>query len=583
MADLYVDNTVVAGSTYNPITRLATGGTDTSYTTIQAAVNAMVSGDDVWIRGALGGGTETYLENVSLKGSTHPNGTIDNWCSLQSYPGEWAKIDGQSNAQYTIGKDRNGRDDSNDLAYWKFERLEITGGIWSLDDGGAGLYVSHGPFIIRYCYIHDNLTATTYSGNNPSGVVGYCWEDTIVEYCLFDNNGIAAPDAQGNNAHITVFADYNHHSIGEFGYTGALNPCARNQIRYNHFIGSAVAYRVKQGQLFTGRNPGVSDYSDTYKDYGDNVHHNYFIGQRNHCVNAEQDFIQVFKNIFDNPLEAVVVHYQPDFQLYKACVYNNTFINPSEAAIIRYGAEYFSFTESEVHWGYDLNNVIDSPGKGYWGWFTGTAINIFTGSNGGGRTEYTNPDISNYVCTNNYLYRPDDPDLFTYDTPGVFYTAVEYEAAAITASPREMYTKASSEGSDNIYEVDGYTTRGTHQVEAGVTIADGGIGGLHPYLSGVSIPSYLGATNPDDNAWADGVVNDISSQAFLKAQDGDTDPTWIEGAPAQEDTVIGIFNAQNATMSGTGGVAVTPPVIEQFDPTIIVNAPVTITIILTTD
>ena len=137
-ADIYVDKNLSSNCTvnnYSTVTRNCSGADGKAYNTIQLAVDNMNTSDDIYIRGG------TYYENVLLSASTAPDGTAGDYASLQSYPGEWAVIDGQNNQDYTVGKNANGRDDGNDIAYWKFERLEITGGT-NGTDGGAGIYIS---------------------------------------------------------------------------------------------------------------------------------------------------------------------------------------------------------------------------------------------------------------------------------------------------------------------------------------------------------------------------------------------------------------------------------------------------------
>ena len=73
----------------------------------------------------------------------------------------------------------------------------------------------------------------------------------------------------------------------------------------------------------------------------------------------------------------------------------------------------------------------------------------------------------------------------------------------------------------------GYKTNGDYVLEGSTTIANGGIGGNHPYFSGVTIPSYVGATNPDDNNWADGVLSLANVTTLMNGGSGD--PDWIEG------------------------------------------------------
>jgi hypothetical protein len=66
-----------------------------------------------------------------------------------------------------------------------------------------------------------------------------------------------------------------------------------------------------------------------------------------------------------------------------------------------------------------------------------------------------------------------------------------------------------------------YRTRGEHVLEGAATIANGGRGGAHPYLPGVSIPAYVGATDPANDAWVQEVLDlaNLPQQALnLKAR-----------------------------------------------------------------
>lgn len=497
-ANIYVDKNLSSNCTannYSTVTRNCSGSDGNAYNTIQLAVDNMSTSDDIYIRGG------TYLENILLRGSSHPSGTIDDYASMQSYPGEWAIIDGQGIAQYTIGTNRAGREPGDDLAYWKFEKLEITGGAGS--DGGAGLMISRGPFIIRYNYIHDNINAS--GANNPGGIVGYTWRDSIIEYNYFHNNGTAT-GTDGNSANIAIFSDYDHRYIGENGFTERLDVTKRNEVRYNYFSGSAVGFKHKSGQLLTGRNPAspATDYNDTYKEYGDKLHHNYFVGQRRVGLLIEQDFAQAYNNIFDNVAMGITVQYQPDYQMYKVVTYNNTLLNPGSVGITRFGCDYFSFTENESHFGWDYNNILDSTGKDADFWFLGVAMNIFACAGG---TPYTNPDISNYINSNNYFYRSNDPDIFRYGT--TFYTAAEFEVQTETGAPRVAYTNPYEAGNTLYAGTTGankFITLGPHLIEGAITIANGGIGGSHPYLAAITLPSYVGAVDPSDSSWVSNIL-----------------------------------------------------------------------------
>ncbi len=136
--DLYVDNTLsinITDGTYSIANRDSSGSDGNAYTTIQTAINEMNGGDDIFLRHG------TYLEHdIYIPASK--TGTQDNWSSLQSYPGEWAKIDGeyqcQSVARAVISNGGFAHQISpgDHAAYWKFSRLEITGG---------GIYDSRKP------------------------------------------------------------------------------------------------------------------------------------------------------------------------------------------------------------------------------------------------------------------------------------------------------------------------------------------------------------------------------------------------------------------------------------------------------
>ena len=113
------------------------------------------------------------------------------------------------------------------------------------------------------------------------------------------------------------------------------------------------------------------------------------------------------------------------------------------------------------------------------------------------------------------------------------YVTTTTSMPRISATPTvKNYEKSSSEGSDPLFlGVTGffkYITRPDHIVNGSIRIKNGGIGGAHPYLNGVTIPSYLGATNPNDNAWVRGLLEDVRSVTWLKTQSSD-EPTWVEG------------------------------------------------------
>ena len=51
-----------------------------------------------------------------------------------------------------------------------------------------------------------------------------------------------------------------------------------------------------------------------------------------------------------------------------------------------------------------------------------------------------------------------------------------------------------------------FITLGSHLIEGSTKIADGGIGGPHPYLPGVTLPSYVGAVDPNNSSWVSNLL-----------------------------------------------------------------------------
>ena len=75
-----------------------------------------------------------------------------------------------------------------------------------------------------------------------------------------------------------------------------------------------------------------------------------------------------------------------------------------------------------------------------------------------------------------------------------------------------------------------YRTNAEFSVEQGKTINDSGVGINHPYLENMKIPSYIGASNPNDDAWINGVLNLRVTQNTvpINLRNGSGDPNWIE-------------------------------------------------------
>lgn len=642
-ANIYVDQSLSADciiGNYSTSSRNCSGNDGNGYRSFQTALNNLHVGDNLYLReGTYNGCFDVPI----LKGN--PN----LWTTVASYPGEWAIIRGDGTKEYALG--RSIYDKSNDNgyhSYWKFENLEITG------DESLGLFVSGGPFIVRGCYIHDNIKPLIYDepvftgtgvndlnivggywkeyenkiiieidgknpdtfrwnfepfgdgwqehnlitgqtftlgwrglnisfdstsghnigdrwefdvnsgcGNNPAGITGMVWHDSIIEYNHFDNNGCSTPN-DPHTAHIQIHSDYGVY-CSEYGVcdTGSCwdwttGQChagygtRNNTIRYNLFSDSgdmtANAIHHKAAQYFIPyTNPDSTDWSK--KDYGDKIHHNIFTSGFSSAIQAQQDFVQIFNNIVQNS----------NIQLgdwgrgvhARHSIYNNQ-ISGGRIELSYYlhgpsGAVYADnpFGEDIILRGSILNNILD----GYPETYISAPIKLGSPDMEIGAFDSGVVDYDDLLIKNNYIYSSSESaDIYNMGAAksGTCFDEVsfaDFESCYSTASNNAR--KASSEESDSLYQgtfgANKYKTRGEHLISSTRTVANGGVGGGHPYLNGVQIPSYVGATNPNDNDWVQGVLNLATISSLQNVSNGD--PDWIEGNPETGDeTSPGIPN-----------------------------------------
>lgn len=303
-ADLFVDSTLLFDCTsgsYSAEYRDCSGSDGNAYDTLQEALDLMSGGDDIFIRGG------TYIGQFVISGTA--DGTPSNWSSLQSYPGEWAILDanGLSDREMVLGfesyaKTRDG--DSTILEYFRIERLEITG-----SGRGVGLFLSGGPFIIRYCFIHDNLA--TSCGNNPAGIKGMIWRDTTVEYCWFRDNGCSSqPNERHSAAAVQIHTSYPYQTwpvpptpSTDCSDQGVCDRCyQRNVYRYN--LVEDTADRARHG--FHDKDIEVLTPLDaidwTRHDFGNEIHHNIIVHYARSAegYNTNPQTI-VVNNLLDDP------------------------------------------------------------------------------------------------------------------------------------------------------------------------------------------------------------------------------------------------------------------------------------------
>jgi hypothetical protein len=513
-ANIYVDKSLTSdciGNNYSISNHNCSGSDGKAYNTIQKAISAMSGSDDIYIRDG------TYNENVTIPQSK--NGSSSKWSTIQSYIGEWAILNGNHNAPCTIGYFNTGSKGANDIKYWIVQRLEITGG--AMTDAGGGFCGNGGPFIIRYCYIHDNKVAS--NAENPGGIYGYCWKDSTIEYNWFNNNGGSGGD---NGGDISIYADYRYKEPGVKFNTGTYYGYyrARNEIKYNYFQSGVNGVRQKSIQDMSD---GDFSLPNTYQTWGEKIHHNIFGSYGYSAIQVWGDFTQVYNNISVG--DGASIQSQFAMRSYtsgtSAALAHVTFFNNTAkgAAFIDYAGGADTSDTPRLYW---YNNISDNFARDqddYAPSFHITAHTYF------GESAVTYPPSR---VTNNYAYRPQYNG-----TPYRIGGTSAYRSAASfnSAFSGNNYQKASSEGSDNLYVgpsgANQYITRGAHVISGSTTIANGGTGGNHPYLAGVTLPSYVGATDPNDpknNAWVQGVLG-LSNVEVLKISKGV--PEWVTSIP----------------------------------------------------
>jgi hypothetical protein len=531
-ANIYVDQTLTSDCTakdYSIANRACTGTVSdgNAYRTIQSAINSMNVGDTIMMRGGTylvkSSGTDEAINIPVVKnGNSWAQGHFN---TLKSYPGEWAKIDGQgssSSVGVVLGLYSHDKQGLDDLKFWVFEKFEVTGGTVIGPNGGEGsaIWANGGPNKFRYLYIHDNWT--TNQSENPVGLTSVVPHDSTVEYCVFKHNGCGGSGDVGTNcAHIAFYTSYLYTKCPD------LIHCVHdNVVRYNYMEDAIVGVKHKAEEIL------ASDGTDmVWKTHGDNWHHNII---RNSYVGimTRQDFAQVYNNIVEindqtgAGIETSDISSTNDEQ-HNNTYYNNTIYNGTMQYNVPYGAQLQPVLFHPYWWA--VNNILDHATDGQDGGYPG--INAGVGMvPSGGTVVMTNAKIDR-----NLFYQKITASPFRMGRQ----TASSCTDRLATAKFNSCYTANNWDMSGNGLYLstawpNKYVTNGSFKVSESMTIANGGVGIHHPYLSGVNIPSYVGATNPNDNAWVAGVFNlsvlnaDGIPTNLRDAPDGD--PSWIEAS-----------------------------------------------------
>jgi Putative Ig domain len=530
---LFVDNTLSANClsrNYSVQNRNDKGSDGNCYITLQGAINTMKPGDTVLVRNG------TYNEMSIYMGDLR-NGTKDAWYTITSFPGEWAVIDGKHNmtkstSQVYPGYIFCGTSAGGVQGYIRFERLEVTGG--GLDtnatgypSSGGGIVLRGGPFEFRYLYIHNNY------GDMNSNNAGIRLEGgsalSTIEYCHFKANGDVKTTAKTTSmCNLIVLSDYKYEGKVVFNdpLTGFPTATYKNEVRYNLFEADAgngyysyTGFKHKGMQRLTGytycdqRNPKDSFPNDSsYQSYGDKIHNNVFINLPV-AIEVDQDYAQVYNNVIvakvwnGNAGNCVQGRDENADRRgpHRLCIYNNTIVANGVRGIMHHPVpqDWSGIVPIAECW--IQNNIIDNPGSGWHAGKISVSSDGVTASGG--------YPLNTIHLDHNYFYNTTPDSLvfinLTYYTNYQFSLPPTSDTVFFSGiNPNDPLYGASASSNPNLSS--SFKTIGSHIVQGALTIANCGKGGKHPYLAGVVIPSYIGATDPNDpgsNAWVDNILN----------------------------------------------------------------------------
>lgn len=290
-----------------------------------------------------------------------------------------------------------------------------------------------------------------------------------------------------------------------------------------------------------------------YRSYGDEIHHNIIVNGKS-GMRLDQDYVQVYNNIIDvahDAGETPAIFTRDISQSRRGsfwpCIYNNTVfgmgVGISAIIIPNSWNCATSGTTTTIDYSAILNNIVTGTVGDN---IDGEAINI--NSSSFTNCVYPQPlTLSHHSMNRNFIYDHD-----SYSTGATVYLeALPYTPAeAVSAGLADaMWDKDSPSPFIGSSGADKYKTTGTYELDETYTIANGGIGGSHPYLSGVTIPSYVVAVDPENDAWVAGVLG-LATLSNLQNATAGSDPSWITGDEDEPSTPATTQSRSTYTISG---------------------------------
>ena len=470
------------------------GSFEKPFKRVQHGFDVILPGDYLYLRNG------TYNEHVEIRPFNKPQGNPDAWYTVKSYPGEWAAINGSYGSPCPVifyGSNSCGTHGSHGYdycpQYWRFENFEVTGGGIDNSQGGSGIRFDTAKNIIfRNLFVHDNRGSS--SSNNGGIVISNdapgTAENITISHCYLKDNACSDIHNCGN---IVLYSDY----VEDPQKVNIDFALSNNTIKYNLIEGSAVGLKYKNSQWLSLDHTGKDM---RYKAYADKIHHNIFISQGNSAILGAQDFAQVYDNIFDSSPVVLRTPYDNDREPFHTCVYNNLFINSSFE--ISHGEDNndnssYSAPSDQPDYHphlYLYNNIFekqDIETNGH------NDVNIF----------FTwDKDYQNYInmstvhIENDLFYpRTEADEIIDIGDNDNDYSAESYTSAGYSTT---LYTSTNP----GLHTNSRYKLNRDFMVDETLKIKDAGIGGPHPYLNGMTLPSYIGPC-PDSNcSWVDEVL-----------------------------------------------------------------------------
>ncbi|OGS37808.1 MAG: hypothetical protein A2293_11560 [Elusimicrobia bacterium RIFOXYB2_FULL_49_7] len=284
----------------------------------------------------------------------------------------------------------------------------------------------------------------------------------------------------------------------------------------------------------------------SFREYGDKIHHN-IIRNVSLGLRIDQDYCQVYNNIIwlsaNNGDQLLVFESKDGFNggrrgSTKTCFYNNTAYADGGMGV---GFSVASRSSDEIYdcltdgnvaaWGYGYaqNNIIMGAIHGYDSSFLFAEM---TGNLNCDPPNPLNPADGHFLFHRNLFFNNE-----YYDGGKVIRMSnQEYTPSEIDATPASDITWQINSGTlfQGTSGADQYRTISSFLLDGSHTIANGGVGGNHPYLSRAAMPAYIGATNPGNDNWVAGVSGLANISNLQNAPEGN--PDWIEDSETQTNT-----------------------------------------------